>query len=185
MKTTKAPTKTVAATKPETLTSEALRVQFKRHGLKFTAQRYEVYCALAGSTDHPAAEQLFLTVKNRNPAIARNTVYKTLEALKSVGIASEVSLWHDRARYDANGTAHHHLVCLKCRRIEDLNDVTLNQLEPPAGIDGRFRITGHLVEFHGICVDCSPKRSLRALKVSKPAPSPQGGKHGKKSVKGH
>jgi Fur family transcriptional regulator, peroxide stress response regulator len=139
------------------LTPEQVRKHFQDRGLKFTSQRYAIYRALAGSTAHPSVEDLYSSVKRTYPTLSMNTVYNTLENLKAIGIASEISLWHDKARYDANQAAHHHLVCLRCKKIEDLYDDTLDGLALSPKVKHRYRILGHRVEFHGYCSDCKSK----------------------------
>lgn len=136
---------------------EQIRKHFQEHGLKFTSQRYAIYRALASSAEHPSVEDLYSTVKRSYPTLSMNTVYNTLEALKAIGIASEISLWHDKARFDANQIPHHHLVCLWCKKIEDLYDETLDRLDLSPKVRHRYQITGHRVEFHGHCSDCQRK----------------------------
>jgi Fur family transcriptional regulator, peroxide stress response regulator len=139
------------------LTLDQIRKHFRKRGLKFTNQRYAIYRALAASDRHPSAEDLFAKVKRTFPALSMNTVYNTLEALQDVGVASEISLWHDRARFDANQSPHHHLVCLGCKKIEDLYDRTLDGLSPSARASHDYRITARRIEFHGYCGDCQRK----------------------------
>jgi len=136
---------------------EQIRKQFRQRGLKFTSQRYAIYRALAGSKEHPSVEDLYSTVKRSYPTLSMNTVYNTLETLKGIGIASEISLWHDKARFDANQASHHHLVCLGCKKIEDLYDDTLDDLALSPKAKHRYRIVGQRVEFHGYCGDCKTK----------------------------
>lgn len=152
----------------DVLTIEELRDRFKRHGLRFTHQRYTVYQALAASRAHPSAEELYARVRRNHPTLARNTVYTTLEALQAIGIASEISLWHDRARFDANARAHHHLVCIDCKKIEDVYDDSLDRLALPARLRSRYRVTAHRVEFHGFCSDCQTRNPPRADSASSP-----------------
>lgn len=145
------------------LSADRIRKEFQERGLRFTGPRYAIYRALASSKAHPSVEELYSDVRTSYPALSMNTVYNTLEALKSIGIASEVSLWHDKARYDANPARHHHLVCLRCRRIEDLYDETLDELTLSPKAKHRYRLTGHRIEFHGTCHQCQketphPKR---------------------------
>lgn len=139
------------------LSLEEIREHFKGRRLKFTNQRYAIYQALASSSDHPTVEDLYSTVKRSYPTLSMNTVYNTLEVLKDIGIASEISLWHDKARFDANQTPHHHLVCLRCKKIEDLYDDTLDRLALSPKTKHQYRIMGHRVEFHGYCNRCKAK----------------------------
>ncbi len=136
------------------LTLDQLREQFQDRGLKFTSQRIAIYEALAASKEHPSVDDLYSLVKEKHPTLSMNTVYNTLETLKEIGIANEISLFHDKARYDANQAPHHHLVCLKCRRIEDIYDDSLNDLALSSESKNRFQIVGHRVEFHGYCQNC-------------------------------
>lgn len=136
------------------LTLDQLREQFQDRGLKFTSQRIAIYEALAASKEHPSVDDLYSLVKKNHPTLSMNTVYNTLETLKEIGIANEVSLFHDKARYDANQSPHHHLVCLKCRRIEDIYDDTLNDLVLSGETQNHYQIVGHRVEFHGYCQNC-------------------------------
>ena len=139
------------------LTLEQVRKHFQERGLKFTSQRYAIYRALASSTEHPSVEDLYSMVKKAYPTLSMNTVYNTLESLQVIGIASEISLWHDKARFDANQARHHHLVCLRCKKIEDLYDDTLDALALSPKAKQRYQIIGHRIEFHGYCSDCKAK----------------------------
>jgi Fur family peroxide stress response transcriptional regulator len=80
--------------------------------------------------------------------------------LRAAGLAHEVNYWHDRSRFDGNLTLHHHLICLGCRKIEDVTDSSLDQL----GISGHradFKVLGHRVEFHGYCAACCRRETGR------------------------
>jgi Fur family transcriptional regulator, peroxide stress response regulator len=140
---------------------EQIRKQFQESGHRFTSQRYAIYKALAMSKQHPSAEELYLTVKKSYPTLSLNTVYNTLETLKSVGIASKIGPNYNRARFDANQAPHHHLLCLHCKKIEDLHDKTLDRLSLSSRLRHRYRITGHRVEFHGYCYECQQKRKTK------------------------
>ncbi|MEE8492920.1 MAG: Fur family transcriptional regulator [Nitrospirales bacterium] len=137
-----------------TLSQEDLRQRFRICGVKVTPQRAAIYQALAGRADHPTAEALHRQVRRRYPMISPNTVYYTLGVLKEAGLVHEVNYWHDRARFDANINLHHHLICLSCRRIQDLSDAGLDRLQVSSRARAGFDITGHRVEFHGHCAAC-------------------------------
>ncbi|MGH7254704.1 MAG: Fur family transcriptional regulator [Nitrospirales bacterium] len=131
-----------------------IRRRFRAHGLKVTPQRAAIYRALAETASHPTAEDLYRQVRRRFPMMSANTVYYTLSALKAAGLVHEVNYWHDRARFDANLARHHHLICLGCRRIQDVTDGALDRLAVPARQRGGFIPVGHRVEFHGYCTAC-------------------------------
>ena len=131
-----------------------IRTRFKAQGLKVTPQRAAIYKALAETTSHPTAEALHQQVTKDYPMISPNTVYYTLSTLKEKGLVKEVNYWHDRARFDANVTPHHHLICLECRAIFDIEDRSLNQIRQKAKIPKSFQVLSHQVEFYGYCAPC-------------------------------
>ena len=136
------------------LTQDEMRKRFRERGLKMTPQRAAIYRALAGAVSHPTAEDLHRQVKRLYPMISPNTVYYTLGALQEAGLVHEVNYWHDRSRFDANISPHHHLICLGCRKIQDLTDEGLDRLSVSDQAGGGFEVTGHRVEFHGYCAAC-------------------------------
>ena len=136
------------------LNHEELQARFRRHAVRLTRQRAAIYTALADTTSHPTADDLYQTVKRQQPMISRNTVYYTLGILQQAGLVQEVNVGHEVARFDGNVTVHHHLICLGCRRIVDVMDEALNQLAVSNGQARGFRILSHRVEFHGYCARC-------------------------------
>ena len=136
------------------LGQEDIRWRFHARGVKVTPQRAAIYQALAERADHPTADDLYRHVRRQYPMISPNTVYYTLGVLREAGLVHEVNYWHDRSRFDANISLHHHLICLGCREIRDLTDVTLDRLRVSGQARAGFEITGHRVEFHGFCAAC-------------------------------
>ncbi len=131
--------------------------RFKNQGLKSTPQRTAIYKALIETASHPTAEDLFQQVSQDFPMISQNTVYYTLGVLQQAGLIREVNFGHDRARYDGNLSAHHHLICIGCQAIVDVMDNRLNELSFPDGIPSGFDITDYQVEFRGYCKSCRAK----------------------------
>jgi Fur family peroxide stress response transcriptional regulator len=131
-----------------------IRDRFKSKGLKVTPQRAAIYKALAETTSHPTADELHKQVRRAYPMISPNTVYYSLGVFRKAGLVREVNYWHDRTRFDANVSPHHHLICLGCRTITDLNDKRLDQLVVSSEIPATFQVVGHQVEIHGLCAGC-------------------------------
>lgn len=138
------------------ITLDEIRRRFRRCGVRLTPQRAAIYRALADTTAHPTAEALYCQVKKQHPMMSQNTVYYTLGTLKASGLVHEVNYWHDRARFDANVDLHHHLICLGCRRIEDVTDEALDRVTVSSR-QSAFQVLRHRVEFHGYCRDCQRK----------------------------
>jgi len=123
------------------------------HGLQVTYQRLAIYQALYHTMEHPSAEHIYQQVRKRFPMISLGTVYKTLERFYEVGLIQKVSPITEVARYDANISPHHHLVCVKCQSIQDVMDPSLNQRITLPETSG-FHILRHHVLVHGYCPNC-------------------------------
>ncbi len=136
------------------LSLDDIRKKFRDNNLKSTPQRTAIYQALVHSTAHPTAEDLFTQVSPTFPMLSVNTVYYTLGVLRTAGLIQEVNIGHDRARFDANLSPHHHLICVGCHTIVDVMDPRLNRLSSPSGIPKDFEITSHQVAFRGYCGTC-------------------------------
>ncbi|MFP5212626.1 MAG: Fur family transcriptional regulator [Acidobacteriota bacterium] len=123
------------------------------HGLQVTYQRLAIYQALYNTKQHPSAEVIYQHVKKRFPMISLGTVYKTLERFFEVGLIQKVSPVTEVARYDANLSPHHHMVCVKCQSIQDAENLLADQkIVMPEGAN--FHVLRHQVVLQGYCADC-------------------------------
>ena len=152
------------------LSLDDIQQKFRGCGLKSTPQRTAIYHALVHSTAHPTAEDLFAQVSPAYPMLSLNTVYYTLGVLRTAGLVQEVNIGHDRARFDANLSPHHHVICLGCQTILDVMDPKLNRLPSPSGLPKGFRITHYQVAFRGYCGPC--RRSQTSKTISLPGKRP-------------
>lgn len=131
-----------------------IRERFKARGLTVTPQRAAIYKVLADTTAHPSADTLFNRVKRAYPMISRNTVYYTLRVLRQAGLVREVNIGHEHARFDANMSHHHHLICIRCETIQDLSDPKIDRALASVVPTANFEVIGHQVEFRGYCDAC-------------------------------
>lgn len=123
-------------------------------GLALTPQRLAIYQILAGDDSHPGAEDIYRRIKPNLPSLSLGTVYRTLELFEAHGLVSRVHAFSDQARFDANLHAHHHLVCVRCRRVIDFEDPRLESLPvPESNLDG-FRVLSHRIHLVGLCRSC-------------------------------
>ena len=81
------------------------------------------------------------------------TVYKTLELLKNRGMVRELD-FPTGARYDSNVQEHINLVCIRCGRIDDLDEASLGELQSKVAKKSRYRILGGRFELYGYCSNC-------------------------------
>jgi Fe2+ or Zn2+ uptake regulation protein len=146
--------------KPNHIQTPKIRQQLKEKlssgGLHFTEQRAAVFAYLSSVDHHPTAEEVYLSVKQQLPKVSLATIYKNLEALIEAGAASKFTYGDGRARYDIRTDHHHHLRCVQCGNMWDLEpgegSEWLTRLRPQAG----FQVTDYRLEILGRCRACQP-----------------------------
>ncbi len=126
---------------------------FKELGLKLTPQRMAILGYLDGNTAHPSAEEIYSAVSRRFPGMSLATVYNTLACLKEKGKLLELTIDPVKKRYDPDTRPHHHLICLDCKRVSDIDGVFDLDIPNPLG----YEITGNHIEFYGYCPECRRK----------------------------
>jgi Fur family transcriptional regulator, peroxide stress response regulator len=133
---------------------QQLRANLSSSGFHFTEQRAAVFDFLSSVEHHPTAEEVYLAIKKQLPKVSLATVYKNLEALIAAGVASKLNYGDGSARYDIRTDHHHHLRCLQCGKMWDLeaseNSAWLKALKSPAG----FQVSDYRLELLGHCRDC-------------------------------
>ena len=131
----------------------------RKNGVSVTRQRLAIFEALASSHEHPSAEDIHRAVRRRLRHLSLATVYKNLEALREIGAVSAVNALHEHGRYEAAlpgtgaGTPHHHLVCVRCRKVVDVHDASFDGLRI-ANAQG-FEVRALKVQVEGICPQCA------------------------------
>jgi Fur family transcriptional regulator, peroxide stress response regulator len=126
----------------------------RQRGLKMTPQRLEIFRELAATAEHPSVETVFARIRTRLPNVSLDTVYRTLATLQEHSIIARVEVLDDRARYDANLTRHHHFVCVRCQKVEDVVWPELDTMPLPADARGWGNIDRVHAEIRGVCRAC-------------------------------
>jgi len=134
----------------------------RREGLPLTVQRRTILEAVLAREDHPTAEQVFDTVKGKLAGVSRTTVYRVLDRLVGLGVISRICHPGAAARFDRKVHQHHHLVCLNCNQILDIEDEKLNALKLPAIDTAGYEIDEFHIHFRGTCPDCRRKMKKEA-----------------------
>lgn len=131
----------------------------RARGLPVTLQGRAVYEAVRKRTDHPAADAVYAAARDRIPRISRMTVYRILEKLVKMELLNKTLHPGAAARYDPVLRRHHHLVCMDCGILLDIEDERLNDVPWPDVRRAGFRIRDCQVHFRGQCAACRRGRA--------------------------
>lgn len=147
-----------AAEREETTISELLQ-RLRERGWRLTAQRRVVAEVLAGEHIHLTADAVYSRAQQRLPEISLATVYNTLNELVEMGELLELSTGGGPKRYDPNtASAHHHLHCVDCGGLRDVEPSGADHLALPADQQHGFELLDVDIVFRGRCPDCRRRR---------------------------
>ena len=127
----------------------------REHGLAVTHQRQVIFEALAGTPDHPSPEDVYERVRKAVPSMSLATVYKTLHTFVEHGILRELSPHHGTMRVDWNTGAHHHLICMRCKKVMDIEEGELDRIQVRQKLPKGFKVERVAVEIQGVCEKCN------------------------------
>ena len=126
----------------------------RERGIAVTPQRLAVIGALLASENHPSTDEICAAVRRRHPHVSLATVHRILEQFCEVGEARKVTLLHDVARYDGNVEPHHHILCVRCRRVQDIEIPEVDKLLEGRTALGQFTLLRCSLEIDALCRRC-------------------------------
>jgi Fur family peroxide stress response transcriptional regulator len=132
----------------------SLRRRCREHGLAFTPQRRAILRAVLDADDHPTADRVRAALARRRVRVSRATVFRTLETFSRLGLITKACHPGSSVRYDRRTDRHHHLVCLSCDRVIDIQDVRLDALPVPDTRRLGFTVSDFKVQLRGLCREC-------------------------------
>lgn len=141
-----------------------LRGKLSERGYKMTPQRKEIlqiFVEHAGN-EHMSAEDVYKILRENDSDIGLATVYRALDLLSELGILVQIDFGDGCARYELNTADpkihhHHHLICLKCKKVIEFEEDLLEDLETDIAEKSGFEILNHEVKFFGYCAQCRAK----------------------------
>jgi len=136
--------------------TDAMIIQALRSkGYKATPQRIVVCKTALSNREHPSVRDIYLKVKKTHPTISLATVYKTLNILKESELVQELNFPQGQTRYDSYLEPHINLVCVRCGKIQDLDDPSVKELVKKASVEANFAPATQRTDVYGVCGQCS------------------------------
>lgn len=140
---------------PITQQRSKFKAVLRKSGYKATPARLTVLELLQGSR-HPMSAQRIIDAVGKD--IDQATIYRIFKDLRAKGIIRQVDLRHNHAHYElVNTDDHHHLICIYCGKIEDVNDCGVEDMQGTILQRSKYFsvIKQHSLEFYGICKSCA------------------------------
>ena len=107
-------------------------------------------------SSHPTADEVYVMVRKILPRISLGTVYRNLEILSEMGLILKLEIDGNQKHFDGNCEKHHHIRCINCNCVFDINPETVKidySLNNPEGC----KIIDYSFHFIGLCKECIKK----------------------------
>ncbi|GIP38850.1 transcriptional repressor [Paenibacillus sp. J31TS4] len=122
--------------------------------LNLTKQRKVILDLLQHSDDHPTASEIIERLRDQGHHFAYGTVYNSLKYLTEMELIRELKLGETASRYDARTDDHHHIVCKRCGKVDEvLTEVPAEWLKAVEQ-ETAYRVDHAHVVLEGVCPAC-------------------------------
>jgi Fe2+ or Zn2+ uptake regulation protein len=134
------------------------------HGLRPSRARVLILALLARRREHLTTQGIHRILENGGYKLGAATIYQNLNRLAHEGLVRRLIGPDGLARFEANLSPHHHLLCVECGRIVDagLNERSLRHLNPVDLVTGKpargWEFNGAQVELKGVCPSCRQRK---------------------------
>lgn len=133
----------------------------KDREIRITAQREAILELLISNRGkHLDAEDIHdLLVSEKRTGLA--TVYRTLDLFENKGLVTKLLVEGSPARYEylsPDRPVHHHLVCLICGRVQEIDGSCLECMKQTIARTRDFKVGEKPVRIYGYCGTCKSSR---------------------------
>lgn len=135
-------------------------MDIKIFGLKNTKAREGIIELIKSSISPVDATTTMRILRTKGINADQATIYRALNLFVEKGLLKEIYFNDGIVRYElAEKPEHHHAVCIKCSKVEDITDCSVDKLEKQIEKKKGFTVLSHSLEFFGYCRNCKTKKS--------------------------
>lgn len=124
---------------------------------KLTQQRRAVLEVMREKRgEHLTAEDVLYEARKKVPNLGIATVYRTLERLAALEVLYKTIFNEGKYRYELSDLSehqHHHILCVGCGKIFEVEEGLLDSLEDYLREQG-FTIINHQLKILAVCPEC-------------------------------
>lgn len=125
----------------------------KKAGLKVTLPRVQVLEILEKNEDrHMSAEDVHMALHESGSKVGLATVYRVLTQFESAGLVIRHNFEGGQSVFELDSGSHHdHLVCVRCGRVVEFVDETIEACQHKVAENAGFNLVEHSLVLY---VDC-------------------------------
>lgn len=127
-----------------------------RSGHRVTGPRRLVAGLIADRQGHFRAADLVADAQAHRLPIGRATVFRALDLFVGLNLVERLELPSGEHAYvPCEPSHHHHVVCSRCGRTEDVGDCGMTAVAGEVARRTGYRVDAHRVELFGLCPACA------------------------------
>lgn len=101
---------------------------------------------------HMSAEDIYRTLLNGGEEIGLATIYRVLTQFEGAGLVIRHHFETGQAVFELERGSHHdHLICVKCGKIIEFVDASIEAKQKEIAEEKGFRISDHSLVIYGVC----------------------------------
>ncbi len=138
---------------------ESYEQELKEAGLKVTVPRLKILSILEDHRgSHMSAEDVFRALLDSGEEVGLATIYRVLTQFEQAGIVQRLHFEGGNSVFELNEGEHHdHIMCIKCGRVEEFVDETIEARQKAIAAEHGFTMTDHSLHIYGLCPECRTK----------------------------
>ncbi len=133
-----------------------LTQRLRQRSRKVTGPRQAILKILRQHRHPLTNSEIFAALPKGNCDLA--TIYRSMHLLEEMGMVKRFDFGDGMARFElvneGDDGHHHHLVCVRCSQIVEIEDCFPPELEREIAARNGFKSITHKLEFFGVCPRC-------------------------------
>ena len=124
---------------------EALRA----NGVRMTRQRAAILEVIAGSDDHPDANELHRRAQAIDQTVSLSTVYRTLNVLQEQDVVQRHAFEGAPARFEPADAPHHdHIIDIETGAVLEFHNERIERLQAEIAKEMGYEVVRHRLELY-------------------------------------
>ena len=129
--------------------------RFIKKKRRTTPQLTEVRRIVNSSDSHFSVSDIYNEARKTFPSISLNTVYCILKKIHAMEEIQEVVTPGKETNYCPSAKIHHHVICNKCKKIEDIEVDFFDINNINNTVKSGYKIKSYSIVFNGYCNTCN------------------------------
>ena len=128
----------------------------QKAGLKATLPRLKILKFLEETEHrHMSAEDVYKSMLEQGEEIGLATIYRVLTQFESAGLVTRHHFEGGHSVFELDqGNHHDHILCVKCGKVDEFLDETIEERQKKIAKEKGYAITDHSLYIYGVCSDC-------------------------------